>query len=124
MPLCFVRICVLFVYLLSNVDVCTVFNHAEESLQDGSHLFSTQHPVAPTSVFSYPFPVTLTHSYSSVRAAINLEAAGSTGREILFQATSEEMIEAYSHVPRYASRVLDFGHVLTDTQAIRYDIRS
>ena len=25
-----------------------VFNHAEESLQDGSHLFSTQHPIAPT----------------------------------------------------------------------------
>ena len=28
-----------------------VMNNAEESLQDGSHLFSTQHPVAPTSVF-------------------------------------------------------------------------
>jgi len=27
-----------------------VFNHAEESLQDGSHLFSTQHPVASTYV--------------------------------------------------------------------------
>lgn len=27
----------------------TVFNNAEESLQDGSHLFSTQHPIAPTS---------------------------------------------------------------------------
>lgn len=27
-----------------------VFNNAEESLQDGSHLFSTQHPVANTSV--------------------------------------------------------------------------
>ena len=25
-----------------------VFNHAEESLQDGSHLFSTQHPIAST----------------------------------------------------------------------------
>jgi Zn-dependent M28 family amino/carboxypeptidase len=25
-----------------------VFNHAEESLQDGSHLFSTQHPIAKT----------------------------------------------------------------------------
>lgn len=33
-----------------------VFNNAEESLQDGSHLFSTQHPIA-----------------STVRAAINLE---------------------------------------------------
>lgn len=28
----------------------TVFNNAEESLQDGSHLFSTQHPIAPTLV--------------------------------------------------------------------------
>jgi Zn-dependent M28 family amino/carboxypeptidase len=27
-----------------------VFNNAEESLSDGSHLFSTQHPIAPTSV--------------------------------------------------------------------------
>ena len=25
-----------------------MFNHAEESLQDGSHLFSTQHPIAST----------------------------------------------------------------------------
>ncbi|KAJ7202713.1 hypothetical protein B0H12DRAFT_1206341 [Mycena haematopus] len=27
-------------------------------------------------------------------------SAGTTGRELLFQATSEEMVEAYSHVPR------------------------
>ncbi|KAK7456416.1 hypothetical protein VKT23_010664 [Stygiomarasmius scandens] len=60
-----------------------LFNNAEESLQDGSHLFSTQHPVA-----------------STIRAVVNLEAAGTTGRELLFQATSEQMIEAYSHVPR------------------------
>lgn len=28
-----------------------VFNNAEESLQDGSHLFSTQHPIAKTFVY-------------------------------------------------------------------------
>ena len=30
-----------------------------------------------------------------------ISAAGNTGPEILFQATSEEMIEAYSHSPRF-----------------------
>lgn len=58
-----------------------VFNNAEESLQDGSHLFSTQHAWAP-----------------SVHAVINLEAAGTTGPELLFQATSEEMIGVYEDV--------------------------
>ncbi|KAF5390607.1 hypothetical protein D9757_002581 [Collybiopsis confluens] len=80
-----------------------LFNNAEESLQDGSHLFSTQHEVA-----------------STVRAAINLEAAGTTGRELLFQATSFEMISAYSHVPRphgtvVANDVFSSGIILSDT---------
>lgn len=35
----------------------TVFNNAEESLQDGSHLFSTQHPIAPTSVSADVLPM-------------------------------------------------------------------
>lgn len=80
-----------------------VFNHAEESLQDASHLFSTQHPLAP-----------------SVRAVINLEAAGTTGPELLFQATSEELIAAYSHVLRphgsvLANDVFNSGILLSDT---------
>ncbi|KAF8655951.1 hypothetical protein AX16_002858 [Volvariella volvacea WC 439] len=86
-----------------------LFNHAEESLQDGSHLFSTQHPVAPT-----------------VRAAINLEAAGSTGRELLFQATSEQMIQAYSRVPRpfgtiFANEIFSSGILLSDTDFRQFE---
>ncbi|KAF8972707.1 hypothetical protein BDZ97DRAFT_1649998 [Flammula alnicola] len=86
-----------------------LFNHAEESLQDGSHLFSTQHPIA-----------------STVRAVVNLEAAGTTGREILFQATSEEMIEAYSHVPRpygtiFANDIFSSGIILSDTDFRQFE---
>jgi hypothetical protein len=38
-----------------------VMNDAEESLQDGSHLFSTQHPLAPTSV-SFVSPLGFSNS--------------------------------------------------------------
>ncbi|KAG9119058.1 hypothetical protein FRC07_006114 [Ceratobasidium sp. 392] len=83
--------------------VIFLFNNAEESLQDGSHLYATQH-----------------HTASTVRAMINLEAAGSTGPELLFQATSEEMIQAYSHVPRpfgtvLANDVFSSGIIMSDT---------
>ncbi|KAG7087620.1 hypothetical protein E1B28_013568 [Marasmius oreades] len=83
--------------------VILLWNNAEESLQDGSHLFSTQHPIAPT-----------------VRAVINLEAAGTKGKDLLFQATSEQMIQAYSHVPRphgtiVANDVFGSGVILSDT---------
>ncbi|RXW13262.1 hypothetical protein EST38_g12592, partial [Candolleomyces aberdarensis] len=86
-----------------------LFNHAEESLQDGSHLFSTQHPWAKTA-----------------RAVINLEAAGTTGRELLFQATSEQMIEAYSHVPRpygtvFANEIFSSGIILSDTDFRQFE---
>lgn len=37
-----------------------VFNNAEESLQDGSHLFSTQHPIASTYVDVFSPYVNLT----------------------------------------------------------------
>ncbi|KAJ7768520.1 hypothetical protein B0H16DRAFT_1520063 [Mycena metata] len=89
--------------------VVFLFNHAEESLQDGSHLFSTQHPIRHT-----------------VRAIINLEAAGTTGRELLFQATSEEMVKAYSHVPRpfgtiFANDVFNSGVLLSDTDFRQFE---
>ncbi|KAF7318377.1 Peptide hydrolase [Mycena chlorophos] len=89
--------------------VILLFNHAEESLQDASHLFSTQHEIAPT-----------------VRAVINLEAAGTTGKELLFQATSEEMVEAYSKVPRpfgtvFANDVFNSGVLLSDTDFRQFE---
>ncbi|KAG6889796.1 hypothetical protein C0992_004061 [Termitomyces sp. T32_za158] len=89
--------------------IIMLFNNAEESLQDASHLFSTQHPVA-----------------STVRAVINLEAAGTHGRELLFQATSEEMIQAYSHVPRpygtvFANDIFSSGIILSDTDFRQFE---
>ncbi|TCD69495.1 hypothetical protein EIP91_007425 [Steccherinum ochraceum] len=87
-----------------------LFNNAEESLQDGSHLYSTQH-----------------HTAKTVRAAINLEAAGTTGPELLFQATSEEMIQAYSHVPRphgtiVANDVFSSGVIMSDTDFRQFEL--
>lgn len=84
--------------------IILLFNDAEESLQDASHLFTTQpHPWAPT-----------------VRGIVNLEAAGNTGPSILFQATSSKMLEAYSNVPYpygtvLASDVFATGLILSDT---------
>jgi len=54
-----------------------------------------------------------------VRAVVNLEAAGTTGREILFQATSEQMIDAYSRVPRpygtiFANEIFSSGILLSE----------
>ncbi|THH28363.1 hypothetical protein EUX98_g5818 [Antrodiella citrinella] len=87
-----------------------LFNNAEESLQDGSHLYSTQHHTAP-----------------SVRAVINLEAAGTTGPELLFQATSEQMIQAYSRVPRphgtiIANDVFSSGVIMSDTDFRQFEL--
>ncbi|GAA5932298.1 hypothetical protein JCM1841_005187 [Sporobolomyces salmonicolor] len=80
-----------------------LFNGAEESLQDASHLFITQHPLKDT-----------------IRAVINLEACGTEGKEITFQATSEEMIRALARTPTpyatiIASEIFATGLILSDT---------
>ncbi|THH08417.1 hypothetical protein EW146_g8997 [Bondarzewia mesenterica] len=90
--------------------VIFLFNNAEESLQDASHLFSTQHPIA-----------------STVRAFVNLEAAGTVGPELLFQANSEQMIQAYSKVPRpfgtiVANEVFSSGVLLSDTDFRQFEL--
>ncbi|KIJ43580.1 hypothetical protein M422DRAFT_229023 [Sphaerobolus stellatus SS14] len=86
-----------------------LFNNAEESLQDASHLYSTQHETAKT-----------------VRAVINLEAAGMSGPELLFQATSEEMVQAYSKVPRpygtvLANDIFSSGIIMSDTDFRQFE---
>ncbi|KAA1470020.1 hypothetical protein DENSPDRAFT_774128 [Dentipellis sp. KUC8613] len=87
-----------------------LFNHAEESLQDASQLYSTQHPTR-----------------SSVRAFINMEAAGTVGPELLFQANSEQMIQAYSKVPRpfgtvLANEIFSSGVLLSDTDFRQFEL--
>lgn len=57
---------------------------------------------------------------------INLEAAGTTGRELLFQATSEQMIDAYSKVPRpygtvFANDIFSSGILLSDTDFRQFE---
>ncbi|GAA5899500.1 Pff1p [Sporobolomyces salmoneus] len=83
--------------------VVFLFNGAEESLQDASHLFITQHPLKDT-----------------VRGVINLEACGTDGKEITFQATSEEMVRALARTPTpyatiIASEIFQTGLILSDT---------
>jgi hypothetical protein len=70
-------------------EIIFLWNGAEETLQDGSHMYSVQHETAKT-----------------VRAVINLESAGTSGGALLFQATSREMIEAYSHAPHPRGTVI------------------
>ncbi|THH03322.1 hypothetical protein EW145_g6351 [Phellinidium pouzarii] len=87
-----------------------LFNNAEESLQDGSHLFATAHPIRNT-----------------VRAVINLEAAGTSGPSLLFQATSSAMVAAYAQVPRpfgtiVAHDVFSSGIIMSDTDFRQFEL--
>lgn len=84
--------------------VLLLFNNGEESLQDASHLYMTQH--APTK--------------DTVRAVVNLEACGVSGPTLLFQATDAHLIEAYARVPHpfgtvLASDVFSSGVIMSDT---------
>src|SRR6266576_1520853 len=84
-------------------------------------LIYSQHSIRSprrTSLRSSQLVLLLTAMYS-VRAVINLEAAGTTGRELLFQASSEQMIQAYSHVPRpfgtiLANDIFSSGFILSE----------
>ena len=44
--------------------------------------------------------IIIANCHLRLRPHTYIPAAGVSGPELLFQATSEEMIEAYSHVPR------------------------
>ena len=87
-----------------------LFNGAEETLQDGSHAFLTQHPLAPR-----------------VKAVIYMEAMGAKGQEILFQANSPFLISKYAAVPHphassLSNDVFKTGLLLSDTD-FRYASR-
>ncbi|CAO3571190.1 unnamed protein product [Mortierella alpina] len=80
-----------------------LFNGGEESLQDASHAFITSHELK-----------------DNIRAVVNLEACGTSGPEILFQANSRAMIDAYGTVPYphgtvLANDLFATGLILSDT---------
>ncbi|MCO5599089.1 hypothetical protein L7F22_053189 [Adiantum nelumboides] len=84
--------------------VILLFNNGEESLQDASHLYATQH----------------NETMGSVRGVVNLEACGVSGPELLFQATSVPFVDAYATVPHpfgtvLANDVFSTGLILSDT---------
>ncbi|KAH8107396.1 hypothetical protein DFH11DRAFT_1517676, partial [Phellopilus nigrolimitatus] len=84
-----------------------LWNNFGESLQDGSHLFATQQPVR-----------------GSVCAVINLEAAGSTDPELLFQTTSTQTIGAYVRLycTVVANNIFSSGVLISDTDFRQFEL--
>ena len=81
----------------------TVYNSAEESLQDASHLFITQHELA-----------------KSCQVVINLEACGNSGASMAFQATSEEVRYFISaHQSRLTLGLADGSRSLQNPASLR-----
>lgn len=49
--------------------------------------------------YAYKCSLIFNKKTHSIRSVVNIDACGTTGREILFQANSREMIEAYKQAP-------------------------
>lgn len=84
--------------------IILLFNNGEESLQDASHMYMTQH----------------NETNQNIRAVVNMEACGVSGPTLLFQATDKALIHAYGKVPHpfgtvLASDVFSSGLIMSDT---------
>jgi Zn-dependent M28 family amino/carboxypeptidase len=52
----------------------------------------------PAEPFECVYRLTV-YVFDRIRAVVNVDSCGTTGREILFQANSREMIDAYKQAP-------------------------